>query len=174
MPNITATSALVGGTVDSHSSPMTMEKTMTLVAVCGKSRNARHGNRAADIDPGQEDRLRVSLADDARSERSDDVEEADQGQRDHRVARIDAEIADIGGKVRGDEGDLEAADEEAGDEQHEAPVGDGFRQRPGRRTGGRHAAARLPQLASCRRAAPPAPGSTSIMTLMMISVSDQP
>ena len=40
VPNMMATSALVGGTVDSHSRPMTMAKMMTLAGVCGSSRKA--------------------------------------------------------------------------------------------------------------------------------------
>ena len=40
VPNMTATSELVGGTVDSHSRPITMAKTTALVGVCGKSRKA--------------------------------------------------------------------------------------------------------------------------------------
>ena len=39
-PKICATAALVGGTVDSHSNPMTLEKRYTLAGVSGASRKA--------------------------------------------------------------------------------------------------------------------------------------
>jgi hypothetical protein len=38
--------------------------------------------------------------------------------RDHGVFRIDADIADVGREMRGDERDLKAADEEAGGQKH--------------------------------------------------------
>ena len=69
------------------------------------------------------------LADDARAKRADDVEEADQRQRDDRIARVDAKVAYIGREMRGDEGDLEAADEEARGEQKLGAVAERLAQR---------------------------------------------
>ena len=103
VPNMTATSPLVGATVDSHRSPMTMEKTMTDVGVCGKEQEGCNGDGTAEIDPDQKHRLGIALANEAGGKRADDVEEADEGDGEHGIDGRDAEIADIGGKMGGDE-----------------------------------------------------------------------
>ena len=63
------------------------------------------------------------LADYTGGQRTDDVEETDQADRNDRPARGDSDVTDIGGKMRGDEGDLETADEEAGSQQQITPAG---------------------------------------------------
>ena len=89
----------------------------------------RDRHRAREIDERQEDRLRIVLADVAGRERADDVEEADQRQRPGADPRVEAAVDDEGRQVRGDEGDVKAADEEAGGQQQVAPMREGLRQR---------------------------------------------
>ncbi len=141
-----------------------MAKTITLVGVCGRSRKAVTATERPMIDPCQEFRLRIALADHARAERADDVEEADQRQRDHGVARLDPEVADIGREMRGDERHLEAADEEAGDEQRVAAM----RQRPRRSALPTVCCAALfAALCELPRRGTASSGTTSIITAMM-------
>ena len=45
-----ATSALVGGTVESHSSPITIEKAITLVGRLRQEQEGGHRDRTGDID----------------------------------------------------------------------------------------------------------------------------
>ncbi len=51
-------------------------------------------------------------------------------QRQHSIACVNTQIADIGGKMRSDESHLKAADKKSGDGQHDiATMGEGFLQR---------------------------------------------
>ena len=92
VPNITATSAEVGGTVDSHSRPVTAPKT----SVVGRGRRQRDEDddreRAGEIDDRQDVALGHAVAEIAGRERADDVEQADGRKRP---------AADLARKVRG-------------------------------------------------------------------------
>ena len=110
-----ATRPEVGGTVDSHRKPIVAAKIEH--RHCARrheqEEDDRHGARQ--IDERQEDRLGIALADYSGGERSDDVAEPDQRERPGAEARVEPEIGEVGREMRGDEGELEAADEEPGD-----------------------------------------------------------
>ena len=81
---------------------------------------------AQEIERRQDPALRHPAGEHAGRDRADDVEEADQRQRIAAVERRDADVGEIGRQVDGDEGDLEAADEEAGDEELVGAVAEGL------------------------------------------------
>ena len=129
VPNISMTSEEVGGTVESQNRPMT---TPNRIAVAGRGRQQDEGgdrDRAAEIDPGQQTALGHARREPAGAERADGVGEPDHRERPAADPGRQAGILEIGRQVRGDEGELEAAGEEAEHQQDVAAVPEGLGQR---------------------------------------------
>ena len=131
-PKNLATSPAVGGTVDRKVRPITAAKTSTTGPVFGASRNTSTATRAGGIEQRQQ-RLHAPAAHrPADAEAADDVEQADHRQRPGAELRRQLAGRDHARQVRGQEGDVEAADEEAGRQQPEAAVAPAPRAWPAR------------------------------------------
>ena len=133
----------------------------TEAGVIGRSTKSAIATARGEIDERQKDRLRIVLADPAGGERADDVEEADQRERPRADPRIETLVDDIGRQMRGDEGDMEAADEEAGGQQQVAPVRERLARAPGRMSA--RGSPALPRPA-CRQARCERTGIASVTT----------
>ena len=102
---------------------MTAAKTSTTASVFGANRNTQHRQRARRVDQRQQ-RLHAPAADrPAHREAADDVEQADIASDQAPTAGGSWQRGDDARQVGGDEGDVEAADEEAGAQQPVARVG---------------------------------------------------
>ena len=134
---------------------MKAAKTRTTASVFGANRKTSTASAARRVDQ-REQRLHAPAADrPAHREAADDVEQADDRQRPGADRRRQLARGDDARQVRGDEGDVEAADEEAGREQQVARVVHRAPDRLARRLARAPAprSARLPR----RRSPPPAP-----------------
>src|SRR5215472_4573479 len=120
VPNINAMMPLVGATVDSQSRPMTAPNRMEDTAVTGGTGEI---NEREDVALGHE------IAEPARGERADDVEQPDRRNGPGADLRRKAAVDEVGRHVDGDEGELETAGEETEHEQDIGAVADRLRQR---------------------------------------------
>ena len=129
VPKKVATRPLVSGMVDSHSSPSRPHSMMTVTGVMRQEQEAEEDDRAPEVDQAQAAALLDEAARLAGDERADDVGDADHRQR---------EGPDPGGQplvdrerrqMHHDEGDVEAAHEEAGRQQPEARMPERLAQR---------------------------------------------
>ena len=101
------------------------------ISVVSRARRQRneHGDRqrAGEIDDRQDIALRHAVAEIAGRQRADDVEQADGGQRPAADLGGKPAVDQIGRQMHGDEGELEAAGEEAEHQQHIAAMAEGLR-----------------------------------------------
>ena len=79
-----------------------------------------HGERTTEIDDRQDVALRHPAAEIARRQRADDVEQADDSERPAADLGRETAVDQIGRQMHGDEGELEAAGEEA---EHQQNIG---------------------------------------------------
>src|SRR6266700_2532257 len=105
VPNISATSAEVGGTVESHSRPIAAPKASVAGVLGGSTTNATIASARV--------RLRHAIAEPAGGERAEDVEDADHGEGPAADLSGQSAVDQIGRQMHSDEGELETAGEEA-------------------------------------------------------------
>ena len=156
VPNISATRPEVGGTVESQIRPVDCAERCADVVDSGTMMKTAIDSGPREIEERRGYSASASVADPAGGERADDVEQADD--RDHPAAdlRRQAAVDQIGRQMRGDEGELEAAGEEAEHQQHIGAVRERLGQAPGAAIAVRPHRAR----AWRRRAASQAPART--------------
>src|SRR5262245_14619331 len=100
-----------------------------------RKRRERKSDQQRDRDPAQrvDRREQIGLGEPPaqlpREVRAEDVEQADERERDGAVARRQPLVDRVGGEMRPDEDDLEATREIANAEQPEAPAAEGLRDR---------------------------------------------
>ena len=100
---------------------MAAENASTVVGGVGTSTNSAITTARARIDQAEQPALAYLPLSMTSAVRADDVEQPDQ--RDNRAAHApDADVTQVGRQVHGDEGDVEAANEEAGGQQAIAAV----------------------------------------------------
>ena len=128
VPNICAMRLDVGGTVESQGKPIAAPNPIAFAGDGGSMMKIRIAIAASEINARENVPLRHPAAEPARAKRAYRVREADDGECPAPTQRK-PEIAQIGGHVRGDEGEMEAAGEEADDEQVVAAVTESFAQR---------------------------------------------
>ena len=120
-----------------------MPKTMQVAGEAGDEDEGGDRDRAAEIDPGQAASASTCGVESQPAEsESDGVGEPDHRERPAADRGGEAGILEIGRQVRGDEGELEAAGEEAEHQEHVGAVLEGLASAPARSTGS--AAARGP------------------------------
>ncbi len=86
-------------------------------------------DRAGEIDDREDPALRHAVAEPARRQRTDDIEHADERQRPAANLGRHTDILEIARQMHGDEGELEAAGEEAEHQQHIGAMAKRLRER---------------------------------------------